>query len=357
MKEKKLADLKEKFSIQSYKKRVNRIITWSTAMVLLVALVITFTLGVLCIRSGLIDQATMQDYWVLLIAGVVIMSITISGVLSYFINKNILKPINNLIDGFEKLSNGKYDTRLTLGSIEDLKKVEDAFNGLAKELQNTEILRSDFINNFSHEFKTPIVSIKGLISLLRTKELSPQKREEYLSVIEDETNRLSVMTTNILNLTKLENQDILAEKNSFNLSEQIRTCALLLEKNWTEKNIELFLDFEDYNITANEDMLKQVWVNLIDNAIKFSPNDSLVKIKIEQTPARYLIVIENEGELISEEDREKIFHKFYQINKTGGHGNGIGLSVVRRIITLHGGDVFVKNNQNLVVFTVSIPKK
>lgn len=131
------------------------------------------------------------------------------------------------------------------------------------------MLRSDFINNFSHEFKTPIVSIAGFAKLLRRGNLTDEQKEEYLEVIEEESLRLSAMANNVLNLTRVENQTILTEVTRFNLSEQIRGAVLLLAEKWTPKNLYMDMQFGEHMICANEELLKQVWINLLDNAIKF----------------------------------------------------------------------------------------
>ena len=143
------------------------------------------------------------------------------------------------------------------------------------------MLHYDFINNFSHEFKTPIASINGLITLLKNKKLPENKKIQYLNIIEEEAERLISMTSNILNLSKVENKSILKDVENYNLSEQIRNCILLLEKKWSRKHLSLSLDFDEYYIDANIDMMKQVLVNLLDNAIKFADDKTELKVAIE----------------------------------------------------------------------------
>ena len=150
-----------------------------------------------------------------------------------------LKPIRNLIDSMDRLASGDFKTRVNVGPI--MKRypsfvvVSESFNKMAEQLENTEMLRSDFINNFSHEFKTPIVSIAGFAKLLRRGNLPPEEQQEYLKIIEEESMRLSYMATNVLNLTKVENQTILSDVSEYNLSEQIRSCILLPENKWEKK--------------------------------------------------------------------------------------------------------------------------
>ncbi len=165
-----------------------------------------------------------------------------------------------LIQQINRLAAGDYSARLRFGrafsSLPGMISLAESFNKMATELQSTEMLRHDFINNFSHEFKTPIVSIAGFAKLLRRGGLTEPQKEEYLAIIEEESLRLADMATNVLNLTKIENQTILTNVSSFDLSEQIRACILLLESKWTAKNIGFRIDFDEFEITANEEQLQ-----------------------------------------------------------------------------------------------------
>ena len=228
---------------------------------------------------------------------------------------------------------------------------------MAEELEGTEMLRSDFVNNFSHEFKTPIVSIAGFVKLLRRGNLTKEQKEEYLAIIEEESLRLASMASNVLSLTKVENQTILTEVKVYNLSEQIRSCLLLLENKWTKKNTEFSLEFGEVNISADEELLKQVWINLLDNAIKFSPEGSAVEIFIAENDDTVSVKITNTGSEISQEHIGKIFGKFYQADEShSGEGNGVGLAVVKRIVELHSGKVTAESENNTTTFTVFLPK-
>jgi signal transduction histidine kinase len=219
------------------------------------------------------------------------------------------------------------------------------------------MLRADFINNFSHEFKTPIVSIAGLTRIINRGAVTEEEKREYMRIIEEESVRLADMATNVLNLTRVENQAILSEKSRFNVSEQIRSCLLLAESKWSKKEIDLELDLEEYSIRANEELLKQVWINLIDNAVKFSPIGGKITIKILNTGSRLRVEIANQSPPIPEDRINDIFKKFYQLD-TSHHtdGNGIGLAIVKKIVDLHCGAVTVKSGYGVTTFTVVLPK-
>ena len=273
-----------------------------------------------------------------------------------------LKPIRDLIDSMDTLASGDFSTRVKVGPImgryPSFVAVANSFNKMAEQLENTEMLRSDFINNFSHEFKTPIVSIAGFAKLLNRGRLTPEQQKEYLRAIEEESLRLSYMATNVLNLTKVENQAILTDVEEYNLSEQLRACILLLENKWSKKdlNFELRLE-EEHRVRGSQELLKQVWINLLDNAIKFSEPGGDIDVDIEEGETSLRVSVRNGGSRIAPEQMDKIFNKFYQADEShASEGNGIGLAIAKRIVTLHGGEVTAQSANDATEFTVELPK-
>lgn len=290
-----------------------------------------------------------------------VLSIPIGLVISLAVSKFPLKPIRNLIDSMDRLASGDFKTRVNAGKImrryPDFVEVSQSFNKMAQELESTEMLRSDFINNFSHEFKTPIVSIAGMAKVLRRGNLSQQEQEQYLSAIEEEAMRLSSLATNVLNLTKVENQSILTDVTQYNLSEQIRSCILLLEPKWSKKDIELQVEFGEYSIHASQELLKQVWINLLDNAVKFTPEGHTIQVRISSGNKRITVDVVNTGSEIPPESQDRIFNKFYQADEShAAQGNGVGLAIVRRVVQLHGGTVSVSSRNEVTDFRVELPQ-
>ena len=291
----------------------------------------------------------------------VVANLVLGAGMTFFFGKIPMKPVNKLINQMNRLAAGDYKARLDYGDFlsghPTIVELTDSFNRMASELQSTEMLRSDFINNFSHEFKTPIVSITGFAKLLRKGNLPEEKKEEYLRIIETESLRLSQMATNVLNLTKVENQTILTDITEFNLSEQIRSCILVLSEKWEQKEIEYIIDVDEYNIRANEDLLKQVWINLLGNAVKFSPTGGIIEVKITDQEETMTVAIMNTGSEIAPEHQKKIFNKFYQADEShSSEGNGIGLAIVKLITELHDGTVSVSSGNGSTTFTVVLPK-
>lgn len=289
-----------------------------------------------------------------------LISLVIGSILAIFLGKFPLTPFNKLINGMNSLADGDFETRLEYGGpIEHYPtfvEIADSFNKMAEQLENTEMLRSDFINNFSHEFKTPIVSIAGFAEILESSDLSAEERMQYVSAIKEESRRLASMATNILELTKVENQSILTDVSRFNVSEQLRSAIVLLEGKWSKKKVELAFEFDEYHIVGNEELLKQVWINLLDNAIKFVDEGGTIGAKITPLGSEIRFDISNTGATIPAEKQKYVFNKFYQADESHAtKGNGIGLAIVKRIAELHNGSVSIQSENGLTTFSVVLP--
>lgn len=353
--------------LQKIKERASRTsLTLVLALFVFVILVSAIVLAAVALyildKTGVLFGADGEPNQTTIILCMVLISVVIGTVIAFFSSRIPLKPINNLINKMNRLATGDFKARLTFGPILSthpaFQEISESFNMMASELENTELLRCDFINHFSHEFKTPIVSIAGFAKLLSKGNLTEEQKKLYLRSIEEESVRLSEMATNVLKLTKVENQAILTDVSVFNLSEQIRGAVLLLEAKWEEKHIELSLDLEEYEIEANEELLREVWINLIDNAVKFASRCGTVSLAIAEEKDALCVKIGNTGVEIPAEKKEKIFSKFYQADEShAGKGNGIGLAIVKRIVMLHKGEISVESGEGMTVFAVTLPKK
>ncbi len=292
-----------------------------------------------------------------------ILSIILGTLLSAATCNIFIKKIKSISKGMQEISKGNFKIRVEEtdkeGGITEFGEIERTFNQMASDLDGIEIFRNDFINNFSHEFKTPIVSIHGFAKQLQNENLPEETRKEYIDIIVSESTRLANMSGNILLLTKLENQQIVSEKTMFSLDEQIRSSILLLEKEWESKNIEFNLD-KLYNVqyNFNEEMLSQVWINLISNAVKFTENDGLIAISLKEEDNSVIFKIKDNGIGMDNDTKSRIFEKFYQGDKSHhSGGNGIGLNIASRIVTLAGGVIEVESEIGCgSEFTVILPK-
>ena len=252
----------------------------------------------------------------------------------------VLKNIREFIEATEKLSRGDFSARLNIKKPPEFQILSKNFNAMAEELGGIEVLRTDFINNFSHEFKTPIISIKGFAEILKDDDLSKEEKNEYLDIIIEESKRLSSLATNVLNLSKIETQVILNDIQRFNIGEQIRQSILLLDSKFQAKNILLDINIEDCYINGNKEMLNQVWVNILENAIKFNRENGIVSVNIKKKEENIFIHISDTGLGIAKESIPKIFDKFYQVDTSHStNGNGLGLAIVKKIVELHNGTI------------------
>ena len=351
--------------IEEKKKRFSLTLLFAALVFLIQILTILVALAIilLLLQTGIIqefseDMLSTSDtlFWMSVI------SLIVGAILAGFASRVYQKPVNRFIDQMNRLASGDFKARFQFGkpiaAQSSFRELETSFNRMAQELENTQMLRADFINNFSHEFKTPIVSIAGFAKLLKRGDLTAAQQREYLDIIETESLRLSDMATNVLNMTKVENQTILTDVIRFNLSEQLRNCVLmLLEGKWKAKQIDFDLEFAEHMITGDQELLQHVWINLLDNAIKFSPEGKTVAVSIREQPDAVEVTVSNQGTPIPRDKIGKIFNKFYQADESHStEGNGIGLALVKQIVQLHDGGVSVTSGENLTAFTVTLPK-
>lgn len=288
---------------------------------------------------------------------ILIFNTLISGVITAFMNGKILAPITQLSRAMAKVAQGDFEQQIeTESRIDEIRKLFGSFNVMTQELRATELLQTDFVSNVSHEFKTPINAIEGYTMLLQGDELS-EEQNEYVNKILFNTGRLSGLVGNILLLSKLENQNIPTKKASCRLDEQIRQAILSLETKWTEKEIGFQVDMDNICYCGNEGLLMHVWVNLIDNAVKFSPQKGTITLSLKKERDDVRFLVEDEGPGIDTEVKNRIFDKFYQAD--GSHkidGNGLGLALVKRIVDSAGGTIEAENREyGGCRFTVRLP--
>lgn len=284
-------------------------------------------------------------------------SLVVGTFLAVLFSHRPLAPLREFERAIERIADGDFSVRVQLKGESELAALGDKFNHMAEELGSVELLRSDFVNNFSHEFKTPIVSIRGFARALKWDDLSEAERQEYLNIIISESERLSDLSTNVLYLSKLEQQSILTDRRRFNVSEQIRLAVALLDSKWASRRVEFDLDADEVFFTGSADLLKQVWINLLDNAIKFSPEGGTVGVYVRESADALTVGIRNDGVPISDECAAHLFDKFYQGDRSHTtQGSGLGLTIARRIVALHGGTIrLLRPTDGGNLFEASLP--
>ncbi len=281
--------------------------------------------------------------------------------LSAYFGKLHLRPIKKLSDATKEVRKGNFKVRVENDGIPpetEMGILIDHFNEMVRELDGIELFRNDFINNFSHEFKTPIVSIRGFAKELQFGDLDLVQRQEYARIIAEESDRLARLSTNVLELSKLENQSIVTDKTAFYLDEQLRQCILLQEAAWSKKEQEIIPELEETRFFGNEELLAHIWMNLIGNAIKFTPPRGTVRVRLTATDGEVVVSVSDTGIGMTEDVKSHIFEKFYQGDASHHHsGYGIGLTMAARATALCGGTVEVQSQIGEgSTFTVRLPR-
>ena len=308
--------------------------------------------GVVLISNSFAFGVSMLLQWLVpdiskipLIAQLAVLSLVAALVATRLLSKLFFDPIKDLRDGMQRVADGDFSVELeTKSSSIEMQELFAGFNMMTQELNSTEILQSDFVSNVSHEFKTPINAIEGYTTLLQGCEKLNGDQQEYVEKILFNTKRLSSLVSNILLLSKIENQAIQSQRQEFCLDEQIREAILELESEWIKKNIEFDVELDSVIHFGNENMLRHVWANLIGNAIKFSPNGGEVIIRLKEENGKIFFTVDDRGAGLSGTAQKHIFDKFYQGDTSHkSEGNGLGLALVKRILTIENGEVFAEN--------------
>lgn len=306
-----------------------------------IAVSILFAMGV----TELIHMLIPKSVEIPQLLELLVLSLLVGVLITTFISKAFFDPIKELRMAMEKVADGDFTTHLdTKSDSKEIREIFTGFNLMVEELNATEVLQTDFVSNVSHEFKTPINAIEGYTTLLQGCENLTEEEQQYVEKILFNTKRLSGLVGNILLLSKIENQSIDSNQKLFRLDEQIRQSIVVLEPNWTEKDIEFDVDLEKIDYLGNEGLLRHVWDNLIGNAIKFSPKGGSINISLRRCDNQIVFSIEDNGPGLSDEAKKHMFDKFYQADSSHKQeGNGLGLALVKRIITINGGEIDAEN--------------
>ena len=257
------------------------------------------------------------------------------------------------------------DTRVRERADDPITQLFVGVNQMARELNQMETLRQEFVSNVSHEIQSPLTSIRGFARALRDEALDPAARTHYLDIIETESVRLSKLSDNLLALTSLENGAVPFDPKPFRLDLQVKNAILASEPQWAAKRIDIGIDIdpscEGAIITASEGLLSQVWTNLIHNAVKFTPEGGRIGVTLRRRAGanRIEVAIADSGPGIRAEDQPRIFERFFKAdpsrNRAQG-GNGLGLAIVQKVVTLHGGGVTVRSQPGAgATFVVTLP--
>ncbi len=320
--------------------------------------ILCISLGVSALITILIEFLTRKTVSVPNEVWMILISVVLGTIITMVTSRFFLSPITRLSRAMSQVAEGDFSVQLSMPEgLGEMHTTYANFNTMVRALAATETLQSDFISNVSHEFKTPITAIEGYAMLLQDAAVPPELQAEYIDKILFSTRRLSELVNNILLLSKVDNQQIPGEKRSFRLDEQLRKAVLMLERKWTDKQIELDVDLDPVTFTGNEILMLHVWTNLIDNAIKFDKAGGMVRLRLHGTDDTVTVEVSDNGPGIPPEQLEHIFDRFYQADDSHkSEGNGLGLALVRRIVHLCGGEITVRSVVNEgSTFLVTLP--
>ncbi|MDR3239576.1 MAG: HAMP domain-containing histidine kinase [Clostridiales bacterium] len=318
--------------------------------VVLIALGSFFALGHIIIsrffdNTGTLLAAVVSGLTGVILLGFFIWILTLIHALKYKEHtRMIIRLQSQMLDALAEIARGNFNVLLAPEEHNPLGEIVDAINKMAKDLGSLETMRQDFISNVSHEIQSPLTSIGGFAALLKNAALSAEERRHYAEIIEAESRRLSSLSDNLLKLSALDTEKKPLVMQMFRLDKQLEKIALTLEPQWSAKSLNLEADLVKCEYRGDEALLSQMWVNLLHNAIKFTPDGGDIRIALTESDGAVTVTVADSGIGIADEDKPRIFERFYKADKSRDRalgGNGLGLSLVKKIAELHSGSVSV----------------
>ncbi|MEC0241072.1 HAMP domain-containing sensor histidine kinase [Paenibacillus dokdonensis] len=284
------------------------------------------------------------------LAVIVVLIILLSILLVVTSTRYIVKPITKLTEATRLISQGTYHLKLNVNRKDEIGRLASHFSQMAKGLEQLEAMRQEFVSNVSHEIQSPLSSIQGFSQTLQSGGVSEEQRKHYLAVIESEARRMSQMSRQLLMLASLDKEEEVLEKTRFNVADQIKEVLLTTEWSWREKELALNMQLPEVSICADQKLLHQVWVNLMTNSVKFTPEGGTISIRLHQDEQNCYVDFKDSGIGISEENLPHIFNRFYKADKArsrheGETGSGLGLAITHKIISMHGGIITVESRE------------
>lgn len=332
----------------------------------------TFTVGVPFARNGTVTGAVLiqtkaqriesglnELLWKII--GIAVAVLILSGIAVFLLVRGAMKPLKGLTEAAETLSNGDFSARVdeTRGDRE-IRALSGTFNNMAEKLNGLEQGRREFVANVSHEFRSPITSIKGFAEGMADGVIPPEEHPKYLRLVADESARLSTLVGDLLQLSRLERETAEPDWTVFDINEMLRTAIIRRVQELDGKNLETECRFDEepMPVRADSDRIEQVVINLLDNAIRFTPEGGRILLKTEASGNTVSVTVADNGPGIPEEDREKIFDRFFTSDRahTAGKGTGLGLSICKRVMEMHGQSIRLLDTAEGAAFRFTLEK-
>lgn len=344
---------KTKEQLSPMRRKISAMLTLQTFFVVLIVVVIASAIA-LMYRVAITD---MHMIGVLSMLVPIVVLVTLVNVL---FTRFIYRYLDKISDAMQKVADGDYTVRLDAEKDQPFRELYRNFNTMAEELGGVEMLKNDFINGYAHELRTPITSINGFAEMLLNDDgtLSREEKRSYLEIIASESRRLADLAGNSLLMSRLDTQKIIPDKKPFSLDEQLRRCSILLSGQWTGKELDMTMDLDEAVYVGDYDLMQHLWINLLTNAVKYTPKGGSITVTLKNEEKFIAVSVADTGKGISPEDRERIFDKYYQTDKSHSkRGLGLGLAICKRIVQLCNGTLEVESEVGVgSTFTVRLPK-
>ena len=287
--------------------------------------------------------------------------VLVSVLLGFVFSRKLSAPLRQMSQAARRIASGEFSERLPLGGQDEFGQLAGSFNDMVDALANLERIRRDFVSNVSHELRTPLTSIKGFVDGMLDGTVPPDRQQDYLKIVRDETHRMHRMVNDLLDLTKMESGSVSLSPTVFDICELIRHCVIFLQQPFEDKDLRFEADFEHerMHVWADRDAIQRLLLNLLQNAIKFTPEKGLIRVGVQTIREKLEISVSDTGVGISAEELPYVFDRFYKTDKSRSSdraGVGIGLAIVRSIILAHREDIRVASAPNQgTTFVFTLP--
>lgn len=331
-----------------------------------------FTVGVPLIRSGNVygavyiqtaAQSVRASYEALVarVSLAAIVSVLFAALMIFLYTKRLSTPLREIAHTSTSMAAGDFSNRVTEEGTKEIYDMAVAFNTMAGKLSETEQRRRDFIANLSHELRSPMTNIRGFIQGILDGTIPESESKHYLDIVLNETNRLTKLVTSLLNLSRIENSDTPLEMSTVNINELIRLVLITKVNQIEQKELDVRLNFaqESSLVRCDRDQIEQILINLLDNAIKFTPNGGVIQIITNNLNNNTLsVTVRDNGIGILKQDADYIFDRFYKADKShaSGSGTGLGLSITKMILEKHGQNIVLLDSNDGAAFQFTLQR-
>ena len=344
---------KTKEQLSPMRRKISAMLTLQTFFVVLIVMVIATAIA-------LMYRVAITDMHMIGVLSMLVPIVVLVTLVNFLFTRYIYRYLDKISDAMQKVADGDYTVRLDAEKDQPFRELYRNFNTMAEELGGVEMLKNDFINGYAHELRTPITSINGFAEMLLNDDgtLSREEKRSYLEIIASESRRLADLAGNSLLMSRLDTQKIIPDKKPFSLDEQLRRCSILLSGQWTEKDLDMTMDLDEAVYVGDYDLMQHLWINLLTNAVKYTPKGGSITVTLKNEEKFIAVSVADTGKGISPEDRERIFDKYYQTDKSHSkRGLGLGLAICKRIVQLCNGTLEVESEVGVgSTFTVRLPK-